>query len=409
MQKLVIFTFFVFHGAFLFSFLVENILKIGVIFIFWKNKITQISCFSEKCRIFAGMKLHIFNPEHDLALAFGGDNFTAPHAGRQLRADLGYLPAVWAADGDFVLVEDVEVALERVRHLESYTKEVAFVTKDDLKALPLTDIEPWGWDAALCAQLARNGVSAACLLNHQQLNNIRTLSSRKFAAVVLPQFVAHDERLVGKSEYIEDIETLHRRVKEWRHCVLKAPWSSSGRGVRYVQDAMDEPLIRWAEHILERQGGIMIEPYYNKVIDFGMEFESLADGVRYVGLSLFQTINGAYAGSILTQEHVKRELLARYLPLELLDAVRQRIIDVLSPLFKGQYMGPFGIDMMVCAKPYRLHPCVEINLRRTMGHVAMAMTPSLVGLKELMRIDYEHTRYHLRIRPFKSDINNDII
>ena len=248
------------------------------------------------------MKLHIFNPEHDLALAFGGTNFTAPHAGRQLRADLGYLPAVWASDGDFVLVDDVEAALERVRHLGARVKEVAFVTKDDLKALPflknrseehpdslpVMSIDPWGWDAALCDQLARNGVPAVCLPDEQQLDNIRSLSNRKFAADVLSQLVGNDER--------------------WRHCVLKAPWSSSGRGIRYVQEVMDEPLIRWAEHILDRQGGIMIEPYYNKVADFGMEFESFADGVRYVGLSLFQTINGAYAGSILTQEHFKREL-----------------------------------------------------------------------------------------------------
>lgn len=368
------------------------------------------------------MKLHIFNPEHDLALAFGGENFTAPHAGRQLRADLGYLPAVWADDGDFVLVDDVEAALERVRHLGSHAKEVAFVTKDDLKALPFVmnrsaehldsmpniSIDPWGWDATLCAQLARNGVPATCLPDHQLLDHIRVLSNRRFAATVLPQLVGDDEWLVGKSEYIEDLDTLRQRVGEWRHCVLKAPWSSSGRGIRYVQEAMDEPLIRWAGHILERQGGIMIEPYYNKVLDFGMEFESLADGVHYVGLSLFQTINGAYAGSILTQESVKRELLSRYLPTEQLDEVRQRVIKVLSPLLKGRYEGAFGIDMMVCDS-HRLHPCVEINLRRTMGHVAIALTPSLVGAKELMRIDYEHTRYHLRIRPFKSEINNDIL
>ena len=56
------------------------------------------------------MKLHIFNPEHDLALAANLSNFTAPHAGRQLRADLGFIPAIWAAAEDYVLVENVEDA-----------------------------------------------------------------------------------------------------------------------------------------------------------------------------------------------------------------------------------------------------------------------------------------------------------
>ena len=56
------------------------------------------------------MKLLVFNPEHDLALAANLSNFTAPHAGRQLRTDLGYIPAIWAAADDRVLVENVEDA-----------------------------------------------------------------------------------------------------------------------------------------------------------------------------------------------------------------------------------------------------------------------------------------------------------
>ena len=56
------------------------------------------------------MNLHIFNPEHDIALASNLSNFTAPHAGRQLRHDLGFLPEVWAEEGDCILVDDVELA-----------------------------------------------------------------------------------------------------------------------------------------------------------------------------------------------------------------------------------------------------------------------------------------------------------
>ncbi|MFC2767230.1 MAG: hypothetical protein ACFN27_07805 [Prevotella sp.] len=57
------------------------------------------------------MKLHIFNPEHDIALAANLEQFTPPHAGRALRADLGFIPALWAEPGDFVLVEDVDAPL----------------------------------------------------------------------------------------------------------------------------------------------------------------------------------------------------------------------------------------------------------------------------------------------------------
>ena len=65
------------------------------------------------------MTLHIFNPEHDIALASGLANFTAPHAGRQLRHDLGFLPALWASEGDIIMVDAVDQArrsLERLTH-----------------------------------------------------------------------------------------------------------------------------------------------------------------------------------------------------------------------------------------------------------------------------------------------------
>jgi hypothetical protein len=37
-------------------------------------------------------------------------------------------------------------------------------------------------------------------------------------------------------------------------------------------------------------------------------------------------------------------------------------------------------------KCYCLHPCVEINLRRTMGHVALALTPDNDDTVRVMRI-----------------------
>ena len=69
---------------------------------------TSFTEFSYLCSQMA--VLHIFNPEHDIALAANLSNFTSPHAGRQLRHDLGYLPAIWASADDYVLVENVEDA-----------------------------------------------------------------------------------------------------------------------------------------------------------------------------------------------------------------------------------------------------------------------------------------------------------
>ena len=56
------------------------------------------------------MNIRIFNPEHDIALASNMERFTAPHAGRQLRSDLCYLPALWADEDDVVIVDDIDFA-----------------------------------------------------------------------------------------------------------------------------------------------------------------------------------------------------------------------------------------------------------------------------------------------------------
>jgi hypothetical protein len=150
----------------------------------------------------------------------------------------------------------------------------------------------------------------------------------------------------------------------------------------------------------------MVEPYYRKVKDFGMEFYSDGLGhVTYLGLSLFHTKNGAYTGNLLATESKKQELLSHYLPLSLLCEVQEMICKHMGTLLSDKYEGPFGIDMMVCAShsttgdpQFLLHPCVEINLRRTMGHVALALSPDDDDILRVMRVDYADNIYKLKIQ-----------
>ena len=64
------------------------------------------------------MTIRIFNPDHDLALAANQERFTPPHAGRQLRNDLSFLPTLWSDDGDIVVVEDVVVHIRLYKILK---------------------------------------------------------------------------------------------------------------------------------------------------------------------------------------------------------------------------------------------------------------------------------------------------
>ncbi len=359
------------------------------------------------------MTLHIFNPEHDIALASNLANFTAPHAGRQLRADLGYLPALWAKQGDCVLVDHVDSAVRSWERLcqrlnvvgcgsNWQQKEVSFETSPGKP----TAISPWGWNLALRAALIKQGAEASLLPTTEQITAIRQLSHRRTAARLLPQL--RMEGTIGKAFECTEAKQVEELLACYGQVVMKAPWSSSGRGMRFLSTERTPFIMqaRWFHNLVAAQGSVMVEPYYNKVKDFAMEFEATNQGIRYLGLSLFHTLNGAYTGNILATERTKQEMLCRYLPALLLYEVQKQICQLLD---LGNYRGPFGIDMMICTpqnhqgektndNSFLLHPCVEINLRRTMGHVALSISPTDDDIQRTMRVKYDGTNYKLKIQ-----------
>lgn len=365
-------------------------------------------------RTFAGnkrtfsMTLHVFNPEHDIALAYNNKYFTAPHAGRQLRHDLDYLPALWAAEGDLVWVENVASAKAHAHRFMRDGRKVRFADRNEVSRLAdrIGRVSPWGWDAAVKFQLEQLGIRRTLLPADGLLDRIRNDSNRRFASMVLAELRSsmHDPILTGAACYARGMEELEQRVRETGKAVIKAPWSSSGRGIRYVDTLLQPAVAAWSRKTIERQGGMMVEPYYNKVKDFGMEFVSDARGVHYAGLSVFHTVNGAYAGNSLADEAGKRAMLSAYLPGSVLDKVAETLEHLLAGRLQGIYQGVLGVDMMVVAKDgvpdgretgFGLHPVVEINLRRTMGHVALALSARQELQDRVMRIDYDGSHYHL--------------
>lgn len=351
------------------------------------------------------MNIHLFNPEHDIALAANSKFWTAPHAGRQLRADLGWLPVLWSQDGDVVVVNDVQHAENAVRKLNRKTPQVTFVTLQSLaSALSSVDscvnVMPWGWDVSVVHQLLRAGVDESFLPTQSQLARQREVSGRATSARLLKDICAKLPGCVGEARIVTDVADIAILESEWGHVVLKSPWSSSGRGVRYMDDRPHN-IIMWAEKVLRTQGHLMVERCQNKVMDFGMEFLAHRDGtVEYQGLSLFDTSGGAYTGSVLATEEEKMAILVRFVPQQLLADIQNYICCWMSNEVKNVYEGPFGVDMMICKMPdgtLAVDPCVEINLRRTMGHVALAISPKQNGLQEVMRIGYEESSYHFRI------------
>ena len=344
--------------------------------------------------------LYVFNPEHDLALASNLSNFTAPHAGRRLRSDLGYLPAIWADENDYILVDHVGLARKAYGRLRARIGggPRQFVDKNQLAHLAIDEVSPWGWDPAIRSFLLRHGVGA--VPSDPAIRQIRDLSHREHAAAVLAQLQC--EGMVGQSVKADGLDVVVEKLNEWRRVVVKAPWSSSGRGIRFVEGTLNDYHRGWIRNVIQHQGSVMVEPYYNKVKDFGMEFSiDEQGGVHYLGLSLFHTRNGAYTGNLIATEEEKVDILSRYIPVDLIANAKEKIMASFGPMCQKRYRGPFGVDMMIVARPdgdgFLLHPCVEINLRRTMGHVALAIPPFADGYARVMQIALTD-KYRIRVR-----------
>ena len=354
------------------------------------------------------MQIHFFNPDHDIALALNQRRFATLHVGRQMRSDLGYIPALWAEDGDVVVVEDIDAAeLLYKRHKLSSRARVEFVTTEQLENTVSGDgyrFAPWGWNKSIRSTFLDAKIPKTMLPSEQQLDSIRMLSNRALAVKLLSSMKGM-QGVIGLSAVCNSSEEVEEALKLHKDIVVKAPWSSSGRGVRYISidDGPNENVQKWINNTLEKQGSIIVEKKCRKIQDFAMEFQAKTDGkVVYDGLSLFTTKNGAYTGNILLPEDEKEEYLHRYFSPTLLDEVKKQIETFLTKEINGAYTGPLGVDMMICS-PWEegtsavvLNPCIEINMRRTMGHVALALTRR--GQRGIMSIDYDGKNYRLHIR-----------
>lgn len=322
------------------------------------------------------MTLHIYNCDNDMALANFEAGYTPPANIRAFMQERERFPLTWAAPGDGVLTSEGVVL--------AGSEPLRVVPLDDV--LPsITELRPWGWSPAICHRLRVLGIPEHLLLSTEQLKQLRLLSSRQQAVSLLPRLVAlKPGALVGESQYCQAEDEVEAALLRWKPAVLKAPWSSSGKGIRYAQGGREDTLAGWYRRILAQQGAVVVEPLYPKHTDFAMEFWSNGEGsVAYRGLSLFEThLNGAYSHNVYASEADKMQSLVQTIMQTNLHVdevtaqgrlaqVRSALEDELSALVGTAYRGPLGVDMMVL-QDGRIHPCVEINLRMTMGFAALA-------------------------------------
>lgn len=317
-----------------------------------------------------GHQLFLFNPDSEIAIA-NESRYYVPSANVLLMArELAYLPAYYAGPDDYILLDELPDELFRNSRETIFGIKNRTVTWEDLKTLEFDEAQPWGWSPRAYHLLGK--VKDCGTWNPGQ----KELYSRKTALECLKQMTGTEEEWMPRvCRSLNEISALAAK----RPCVVKAPWSSSGRGLLFLQGTVTAKEEEWLRGVLRKQGYVMVEKRLDKVYDFAMEF--YADGktrVDFIGLSAFYTGEGGeYKGNYLGKQQTLEEMLAIYLGPGEYEKVKARILKVLPGLLFPDYKGYFGVDMMVYrndAGEYRLQPCVEINLRYNMGILALCLS-----------------------------------
>lgn len=283
-------------------------------------------------------QIYIFNPEHDLCLANGDENFVPP------RSAMGFAN------------ENMDLS-ERLKRPNKHRRQII----------------PWGWNHSLRKRLINEGIDPSALPSEEELQFIRTHSRREFALEVHSRLSCGNSQVMGPDYRIvaTSVGEIEAFISANRSAVLKAPLSGSGKGIRFVRERLSESDAGWCRRTLDKQGSVIVEQRFEIIKECAMLFECHHEGIDFIGYSLFESRNGAYSKNILASNEDIEDLIAGYIPRDTLIDIRENLTGILSDTLTGHYEGFLGVDQMICQTDSPVFiPVSEINLRMTMGLIA---------------------------------------
>lgn len=324
------------------------------------------------------MDIHIFNPETDYALGCPADSYNPPASVVKLRKEMALFPATFAHCNDTIVVIDnldekmlkespcYGIVCQKGLPIISLNELSHFFKRNGLNPESLR-ILPWGWNLSLRKLLIRHGVPSTFLKSEGEIEAIRRLAHRR-TTIPLQREMARMLPNLGIIEAREfsNVDEAVSFAQENPGAYFKMPWSSSGRGVICSVGMNMTKLREWLHGSITRQGCVIGEHGYDRTADFATEWICSNGKARFVGLSWFSTSsNGHYLGNqSLSQEQIDCNIrgVSHLWGKDIIDAQREALNLVIAPY----YNGPLGIDMLADTDGL-INPCVEINLRMTMG------------------------------------------
>lgn len=346
-------------------------------------------------------RLHIFVPENDMALSAGIANYTPPPVGWKMHLAGEALPIAYASDGDLLLTNGFNASrfqeIRRLLHCD-----IAEASRSDILSGNY-DVMPWGWSRYTRRLLADSGVPQERLPSDEFLDTIRELSHRRTAIEVNSHIRVNFPHLHIPPEAVEISSP--EQLKSFLECgstgVLKQPWSGSSRGVMFIGNSTKNAL-NFGEGSIRRQGSVMWETALPGLRDFATLWYCSEGKARFEGYSMSITDGaGRYLGNIVeSQEVLKSRICGSDIAPELLQSYTDGVGHAIEGVIAPGYSGPVGVDMLIyrdCDGGASIAPCLEANIRFTMGFVAEGLSAKSDGeIRGTLRVErYDSPLLHL--------------
>lgn len=336
--------------------------------------------------------IYLFNPTCEYAVANGRASWQPNRLLQKMEEDLGSLPLFFAQPADIILVKkmppsEFTASLQKINIIPPRFFQLNEIrTNPELFSRPKNRLLPWGWSPAAHKLLAplKSTCSAAFLESPvaKWQPESREIYSKKFALEILKLLLPELPReMVLPYHFIPQVCTtkpeIESQIRKWGNIMVKAPWSSSGRGLqRVTKTPVVEKVWEKLLAIIRDQGFVVVEPLLNKALDMAFQFKIKNGNINYVGISRFLTDDkGQYQGNFLNgwPGELDSEIteFAEKLP-EMI--VKPLATAVKNSLLVKYYEGHFGVDTLIFRdeqNKLRVNPCLEINVRQNMGLLSL--------------------------------------
>jgi uncharacterized ferritin-like protein (DUF455 family) len=343
-----------------------------------------------------------FNPQAEWTIAqeARGLNGTMalPTAMRCLSEDLSAL-TLYMGRRDDVAILAQKPTLEFLKKLKNAGFDYPEIVERD--AMDLADrkvgqLRPWAWSPDSAAKMAG-------LLDQTTLQTVswepawHELHSKVFSARLA------NEAGFGRGRVcLCEKEVSATVVEMGGRCVLKAPYGLAGNGLRFLgEEGLSDSDVVWTRQQLELEGALIVEPRFERVMDFSVQYDRDFQLLGYTHLhndavGRFQACSIERSLTVSVTEEVARFYYGQQRHVQRF--YEQELPKLLRPHFERVgYAGPVGIDAMIAREfdgSLVHHPIIEINPRHTMGRVTLELARHVVkGERAVFQI---LTKKHLK-------------